>query len=50
MMPCSVPEEEEEDGFYKCLPANMANRLCGEWRRLCHAASPARQDDGVWPV
>lgn len=45
----SVPEEEEK-GYYKCLPANMADRLCGELRRLCHTASPARQDDGVSPV
>ena len=25
-------EEEEEEGFYKFLPANTADRLCQSWQ------------------
>jgi len=25
-------EEKEEDGFYKFLPANTADRLCQSWQ------------------
>ena len=27
-----VTEEEEEEGFYKFLPANTADRLCQSWQ------------------